>query len=62
MRSHKEVENMLNFDPVERKKSPSTSFVLTLTLADLRQLTDEMIDAMLDLDRRLYGCGCHFCP
>ena len=44
---------MLNFDSVSKKEITIDQLCATLTLADLRQLTDEMIDVMLDL---ITGC------
>ena len=40
---------MLNFDLVRKKEITIAQLCAELTLADLRRLTDEMIDAMLDL-------------
>ncbi len=44
---------MLNFDPVSKEEITIDQLCAMLTVADLRQLTDEMIDAMLDL---IAGC------
>ena len=44
---------MLNFDPVNKKEITISQLCAALSLADLRQLTDEMIDAMLAL---IDGC------
>ena len=51
--SRQEEETMLNFDPVSKNEITIDQLCATLTLADLRQLTDEMIDAMLTL---IAGC------